>query len=47
MHIEKLRFAPGLEHWLEAGKELGYDQIDANGYQRVGNILRYFCITFN
>ncbi|XP_035709623.1 glucose dehydrogenase [FAD, quinone] isoform X1 [Folsomia candida] len=36
MHIEKLRFAPGLEHWLEAGKELGYDQIDANGYQRVG-----------
>ncbi|ODM99903.1 Glucose dehydrogenase [FAD, quinone] [Orchesella cincta] len=36
LHVEKLRFAPGLETWLEAGKELGYDIIDPNGFQRVG-----------
>lgn len=34
--MEKLRFAPGLDYWLEAGKELGYDIVDPNGVQRVG-----------
>lgn len=40
LHIEKLRFAPGLEYWLEAGKEMGYKVIDPNGYQRIGTPLK-------
>jgi hypothetical protein len=37
MHIEKLRFSPGLNYWLDAGKELGFNIIDANGFQTVGS----------
>ena len=33
VHIEKLRFAPGMEYWLKAGQELGYEIRDLNGHQ--------------
>jgi len=47
VHVESARFAPMLEHWLNAGKDLGYDIVDLNGYQTEGikiSFMNYYLL---
>lgn len=38
--VSRPRYAPGLEHWLAAGKELGYPVADPNGPQQRSNFFK-------